>query len=403
MRILKHPELYLPRLSRAGFLVSPLAQFVAYFVLSGFLIGQSTLSGIVVDSLSGEPIPFVTVYFDGTTVGTTTGENGGYTLGLGALNLPAVMVATHLNYRPASVMVGGAGNQPTILLAATPNEIAAVEVGDRNNREKNVLEFRHRFLGTDEWARRASLTGQNRLRFDRTYSTDTLRNADVLVERHGLPEELRKVRWASDGKSLTFEQATDLQVHSSGTFGVDVPSLGYRISVNLIGYFIDYRAGRTFSLGTYYFKPYEGPKDRPRRRHVRNRRRVYYSSSQHFLRALFAGDLQAHGFATYEKVDGQFRPIDLRAFLEPVSRDEKALSGLEGRQITILYFHDKQGRPLPPDRRKRAAYTSSYFTVSGTGATFRADGTMGHSPIAFGGAMASSQVTRMLPSDYVPE
>ncbi|WP_157974484.1 carboxypeptidase-like regulatory domain-containing protein [Lewinella sp. IMCC34183] len=371
-------------------------------LFSSLLHGQPAVSGTVRDSLTGEPVSFATVYFDGTTVGTTTDDAGAYRLPLSDMKLPAVVVATHLNYRSANRLVERGGEQDPLVLAPSAYEIAAVEVGDRNNRERNLREFREAFLGTDPGGRRATLTNQERLRFDRTYRTDTLRHADVLVERHGLPDDLRNVQWSIDGKSLTFEQASDLRVSSAGVLRVDVPDLGYRVSVDLIQFSIDYRAGSTFGLGTYYFEPYEG-NGKARGRHVRNRRETYYLSSQHFLRALYADNLAAEGFAVYEMVDDEARPIDLTAFLRRVSDTEMAIEGLNGRRIAVLYYHDRRGRPLPPDRRKRAAYTTSYLTVLGPSATFRADGTLGNSPISFGGTMGAFQVTRMLPSDYRPE
>ena len=376
--------------------------FVLFSLPASGLNAQDYLTGRVLDSTDRSPIPFATVYFDGTTVGTTTDEEGAYRLSLAAVNLPAAVVVTHLNYRTATRVATEAGKTEDWLLTATANEIAAVEVGDRNNRAKNVAEFREHFLGTDEWSRGATLGHPERLLFDRTYRTDTLRNANILVERYGLPDDLRNVRWAVDGKSLTFEQAKDLQARSTGTLEVDVPALGYRVQVNLQRFVVDYTAGSTFGLGTYYFEPYEGQDGKARRKHRRNRRSVYYTSSQHFLRALFARDLAAQGFATYEMVDGQAHPIDLYPLLERNANGEMELRGLSDRPVTVLYFHDRKGRPLPPDRRKGAAYTTSVMLLNGPRATFRADGTLGNSPISFGGAMGASQVSRMLPSDYTP-
>lgn len=278
-----------------------------------------------------------------------------------------------------------------------------MEVGDRDNRAKNVAEFKEYFLGTDEWGTTAKFSNPDRLRFDRTYRTDTLQNADVMASRYGLPEDLRNVQWALDGKSLTFELADDLRASSAGPLRIDVPKLGYRITVDLIDFVVQYRTNTITGLGTYYFEPYEGTGNKPAARHARNRSETYYFSSQHFLRALFAGSLDEEGFATYEMVDNNARPIDIGQYLEPVSPTEMALRGIEGRRIAVLYYYDRRGRPVPADRQKRAAYATSYFTVDGDGATFRADGTLGNSPISFSGAMGAIQVTRMLPSDYDPE
>ena len=40
----------------------------------------TSASGIVKDSITGEPLPFVSVYFDGSTIGAMTDDNGTFTL-----------------------------------------------------------------------------------------------------------------------------------------------------------------------------------------------------------------------------------------------------------------------------------------------------------------------------------
>ena len=40
----------------------------------------TSASGIVKDSITGEPLPFVSVYFDGSTIGAMTDDNGAFIL-----------------------------------------------------------------------------------------------------------------------------------------------------------------------------------------------------------------------------------------------------------------------------------------------------------------------------------
>ncbi len=44
--------------------------------VSASLYGQDIITGVVTDSFTGEPLPNATVYVNGTTNGTTTGEDG---------------------------------------------------------------------------------------------------------------------------------------------------------------------------------------------------------------------------------------------------------------------------------------------------------------------------------------
>ena len=363
---------------------------------------QGFVSGRVLDASAGDPIPYATVYFDGTTIGTTTDEVGAYRLPLDDIQLPATLVVTHLSFTAATRQITKEGAQPDWSLSAAVNEFAAVEVGDRNNRAENLKEFREAFLGVDDWGRSAKLQKSDRLMFDRTYLTDTLHNARVIAERYGLPDDLRAAQWSLDGTSLTFERAADLRVSSAGPLTVEVPALGYRISAGGLRYTIDYAKGSTVGLGTFFFQPYEGRDGRPKKKHVRNRRKAYYASSQHFLRALYNGRLAEEGYATFESVDGDPIPIDLSQHLRYGDEGAKTFTGLTGKKIAIIYFHDRRGQPLPPDRRGRASYVTSYLFVNGEDTAFRRDGTVGANPPAFSGPMGMQPVTRMLPSDYSP-
>ena len=41
---------------------------------------QTTLRGVVTDSLTGERLPYVALAFPGTTIGTSTADDGSFTL-----------------------------------------------------------------------------------------------------------------------------------------------------------------------------------------------------------------------------------------------------------------------------------------------------------------------------------
>lgn len=56
--------------------------FCVFLLLFSFhaLEAQNKLSGIVTDSITGEPIPYVSIFFKGTTIGTTTDDSGKFSL-----------------------------------------------------------------------------------------------------------------------------------------------------------------------------------------------------------------------------------------------------------------------------------------------------------------------------------
>ena len=75
-------------------------KYILIFILfSGisFAQKQTSVKGVVVDSKTGEPLPFVTVMFDGTTIGVNTDFEGQYVL----------QVDSNIKYKKRSRLLGG--------------------------------------------------------------------------------------------------------------------------------------------------------------------------------------------------------------------------------------------------------------------------------------------------------
>jgi iron complex outermembrane receptor protein len=65
---------------------------------------QKTITGLVSDQLSGEPLPGVTVVVDGTTIGTITDLDGKYAI---VVNNSQVLVFSYIGYTKQTIMVSG--------------------------------------------------------------------------------------------------------------------------------------------------------------------------------------------------------------------------------------------------------------------------------------------------------
>ena len=68
--------------------------FAFLTLIPAFLLGQKTITGIVLDSLTQEPLPLATVYINGTTQGTTTDHDGRFELKVSSypVTLPVIRV-----------------------------------------------------------------------------------------------------------------------------------------------------------------------------------------------------------------------------------------------------------------------------------------------------------------------
>lgn len=370
-------------------------------LLTSFPLTAQQVSGTVTDSLTGAPIPFATVYFDGTTIGETTNEEGRFTLTATSLRFPATLIASHLSYGNKSVQLRKARSSVHFILRPLTLTVAAVEVTDQNQRLKNLEEFRALFLGVDDWGRRATIKGEDALVFSRDYRRKKLSNARSLFPDGKIPPTLKNARWAEDGRSIVFEKARNLMAVSNAPLEIDLPDLGYVLFVDLQRFRTDYAEGITNRLGTYFWRPYEGNNpEKARKKHLKNRELAYHNSNVHFLRALFQDRLEEEGYAIYEVIGNDARPFALNDYLVETETDDKEIAGLEGRVLSILYYADGRGRPLPKRKWKRASPIQSSLHIVGDRAAIRPDGTTGESPLLFGGAMGLRRAAWMLPGDY---
>lgn len=81
-----------------------------FLVASVTALAQETIvKGKITDAASGDPIPFVNVIYQGTTIGTTTDFNGNYTI---KTTTPGdTLVASYIGYKPRKKVVGKGGTQ----------------------------------------------------------------------------------------------------------------------------------------------------------------------------------------------------------------------------------------------------------------------------------------------------
>ncbi len=76
----------------------------ALLIINSVLFAQETVvQGKVTDAASGDPLPFVNVFFKGTTIGTTTDFDGNFALH--SFNATDSLVASYVGYKPRTKVV----------------------------------------------------------------------------------------------------------------------------------------------------------------------------------------------------------------------------------------------------------------------------------------------------------
>jgi hypothetical protein len=364
---------------------------------------QNILTGRILDSLTSEPIPFATVYLDGTSIGETTGDDG--TFSLKGMRLPATLVVSHLAYQTEYIELVKASSLGDIILSPREAIIYGVEIRDQNLRGKTLAEFTRLLLGQDEWAVGSSIRNDEVLGFDRDYTEKTIQ-----VRNDNMRQRLEKMnrsvsRWNKDKSEYTYGKPTNLKAKSRGILKVHLPHLGYSLRMDLNTFLSDYKTGYTSYLGTYFFEEDTKPTVGQRR----NRERAYYGSGMHFARALLSGTLEENGFQVFTvSKDEQGKrenvaEVDLGASLVKSGNGTNTLVGLEGREFAILYYADGRSHPLPKNKWRRNKPIQSRVLAQSNKCVIYKGGIFGDTNLVFNGNIGSRSLAWALPVDFVLE
>ena len=144
--------------------------FAALSVVTTILLGQNVIRGIVLDSLTQEPLPSATVYINGTTQGTTTDNDGRFELK--GISFPATIVFSFVGYKPKAMDLDRNPGRLTIGLRTNDALPEVVVSGKKDKLDKKNLEyFKTMFLGDDRWGLRAEIENEKVLMFDNTSQT----------------------------------------------------------------------------------------------------------------------------------------------------------------------------------------------------------------------------------------
>lgn len=347
---------------------------VLILILPAALYAQDSVSGVVVDGQTLEPLPYATVYLNGTTKGTITDDKGHFELK--NVSFPTTVVFSFVGYKTQIHKLGAFPGDLTIKLKPV-NNLPEVEVTDKGERERNLAYFKSMFLGEDRWGRRAKIKNPDALMFD------------------GSPDKSVFKAWADE------------------PLIIDMPLLGYELYVNLAGFMVQHINGKAACdiLGYFFFKPYDI--GRKTERHEKNRRAAYYNSNLHFLRSLYQNRLAENGYvlsapiADSLRIEGvtRYEPVDIGLHSDNILGDLMRIYGFSDSKLKIQYYHKLDGSPL-----NLSASRFSLLPPSESGmhllldtCTFHRDGIVTDNSIRFTGDISEKRIGASLPDDFDPK
>ncbi len=235
---------------------------LAGVVLHGY--GQSTLTGTITDQKTGEPVPFASVFFAHTTLGTSSLVDGRYSI----LRIPdgkydLVVEVVGFKHHKQPIEFEGGQYRLNITLEQDNVYLDSITVIADQSDKRYLPEFTRFFVGDSRSAKSCKILNPEVLHF----YFDAKRNY------------------------LTVSARNPIQVLN--------PSLGYKVHYTLERFGLDFTTGAKVMQGSPRFEelPFTKQKDSVARE--KKRTEAYQGSLFHFMRAVYSNALNDEGFRLY--------------------------------------------------------------------------------------------------------
>ncbi len=315
------------------------------------MFSQFSVSGYVRDNETKEPLLGVSIFYDGSTIGTVTDERGYFQLST-SRRMAGSLIFDFLGYETVILSEVKEGSLGTIFLKDKPLELDEVVLQpDTWSRIKKLRIFRKEFLGTTSAGIRCKILNEDDIRLYYNAEENRLyafaKKPIIIRNRHlGYQVKYNLVDFEAD----FFEQTNDTVITKS-----------------------------TYMAGTLFFTDLD--KDKPKKRHLNNREETYLGSSMHFMRSLASQTLTEEGFAIFKK-RFQVNPKEVYG-VKPIAGLTQVIQRVERLAITFN------------------GADQSFLRVSEN--PFFIDGYGNYTPsrnLFFGGKIGENRAGDLLPLDY---
>lgn len=323
--------------------------FLFIFICTSSLPAQIQLSGQIRSATDSLPIPGAAVYFDGTSIGTATGDDGLFSI-KAKNTITSSLIINALGYKTRIFTNPMENSNPGIILMEESQEslgIVHLET-DPWSREKKLQIFRKEFLGNSPGALKCKI-----------------KNEDVL-----------NLRYIPSIETLVASADEPLQIINR--------HLGYEVTYNLTDFKAEFSttSGLRLTSMVYYegYSFYEELNKKRRKRYLKNRENIYKGSSLHFMRSLSSQKISENGFRIFLK-GWEVLPYSYFKI-----RDFEEITEVEllAEKLTLVY-----GPLLQSDIQAKGKF---YIDRHGN-----------FTPpqnVLFSGEMSKSRVAEMLPLNY---
>ncbi|MCC7401015.1 MAG: carboxypeptidase-like regulatory domain-containing protein [Chitinophagaceae bacterium] len=250
---------------------------ISFLFVSAVAYSQVSVSGKIIDSASGDPLPGASVYCHNTTIGTTSNRQGEFSLQMksGGYDL----IITYTGYQTRTVRVSSDSGRLTIPMIKQEKNLEEVVI-----RSSNEV--------TDGWEKYGS--------FFLAHFIGTTPNAALCSIQN--PEAL---------KFYFYKKSNKLKVLADSALQIENKALGYRLRYELDSFVYYYKTEINTYRGFCFYGEMEGT-EQEKKTWAANRAKAYYGSKLHFMRSYYDSTLSEDGFSIdmlNENSNTKFTPV----------------------------------------------------------------------------------------------
>jgi hypothetical protein len=324
--------------------------FFVVFHISVTVFSQ-VISGVVLDSQTNDTIPFASVYFNGTFVGTSTDSHGRFSIDISGRSAMPLTVSAVGYY--SVILSGLPSKEIKVLLEPKVYEMKEVLVSGASlleEREDDLKIFRREFLGGSVYGKKCEILNEKDITFN-------------------------------------YGEKDTLKVYAEIPVRIHNPLLGYDMACFLDEFLYCRETGSLKWTGFILYQ--QDLKDSSDLKKIlRRRRHAYLGSPMHFFRSLYANTLEKEGFGCYSSVD-----YIVNEYTKGKQLYKKAVTMGDG----IKYFYYGGYLGLTYNNRE------SYVKFLADSVAFNHTGQYDFTKISLSGKMAEYRVGDWLPYEYVPK
>lgn len=289
------------------------------FLIFGWTLHAVTIQGQIIDGKTKNAIEGASVFFEGTSIGTSSSVNGSFRIVFKSSE-SYKLVVTHLGYAPYTIEISQIKTDEPLNISLKEKAIELKEfsiVSEEKNRPENLRLFTRALLGS-------SAIGQ-----------------DCIIIN---PEVISFRREQDANKKLVLKAIADAPILiENKTFGylIEYTSVDFTLSSTRVSFY-----------GYPFFKELKPKNDRTAKKIIKARNNAYYGSTMHFFRSLFKDSLASEGFVVNQTKIVNDSDLFKEQLIDTTSFDSKGTPQKRAIEVNMynvirdLTFTRKEGHHL---------------------------------------------------------